>query len=586
MNKKTKHIIVGILGLHLIYIGGCANKTGEVSSPNVITETDNDATIQSSENLENAAPESKSNEKNENYIGNDLWIENLTDFSEGRAWVQFRESHREDGSVEAVIESAEIAMKEDEERIFYEMQNINWQGNERAALIDTQGKIIWESELTENNTVLTKASEFKNGLAYVIFDGNDKSSYFIIDTEGNITFTHDYSEDYKILCHGNELFLVAEHIKNFDSNEWQIGAIDKNGNIVASFQTYEKTPPSEPEAVKIPQGEAPDPNYDYWGYVEYQKQVEAYEEYANYNYTSEVISFDENYVSCKYRGENVFQINFNDYYVLLNINTQQIIYTHCNESGNSIQNFISDFENGEAKVLYGNYDNNAICTLETNGTITPILSNIWTKRLLGKQVTLVEKYGNSKFHEGLIFVPYNSSLDKEVFIDREFYEQTGDLETATANGFTFHTGVYYNINGEVVIDFPEYRGKYTYDCSSFYNGYAAMQIIGSDGLSYITAINKNGEMTFEPISGFDAVSISEDAKYITAVKNGSVTIFDINGNPLVSIEYAGITPENREYDNIYNVYDGVIKMKDFYVNVEDGTVIGLHEGKDFSITIH
>ena len=165
MNKKTKHIIVGILGLHLIYIGGCANKTGEVSSPNVITETDNDATIQSSENLDNDAPEPKSNEKNENYIGNDLWIENLTDFSEGRAWVQFRESHREDGSVEAVIESAEIAMKEDEERIFYEMQNINWQGNERAALIDTQGKIIWESELTENNTVLTKASEFKNGLA-------------------------------------------------------------------------------------------------------------------------------------------------------------------------------------------------------------------------------------------------------------------------------------------------------------------------------------------------------------------------------------------------------------------------------------
>lgn len=499
------------------------------------------------------------------------------------------ESHRKDGSIEAVVESAETAMeiskKEDEERISYAMQNINWQGNERAALIDTQGKIIWESELTENNTVLTKTSEFKNGLAYAIFDGNDKSSYFIIDTEGNVTFTHDYNEDYKILCHGNELFLVAEHIKNFDSNEWQIGAIDKNGNIVASFQTYEKTPPPELEAVKAPQGEAPDPNYDYWGYVEYQKQLEAYEEYANYNYIPEAISFDENYVSCKYRGDNIFQINFNDYYVLLNINTQQIIYTYRNESGDSIQNFISDFENGKAEVLYGNYDNNAICTLETNGTITPILSNIWTKRLLGKQVTLGE-VARYKFHEGLIFVPYNSSIDKEVFIDREFYDQTGDLEVATANGFTFYTGVYYNINGEVAIDFPEYHGKYTYDCSPFYNGYAVMQIIGADGLSYITAINKNGEMQFEPISGFDAVYISEDAQYITAVKNGSVTIFDINGNSLISIECAGITPENRGYDNIYNVYDGVIKIKDFYVNVEDGTVIGLHEGKDFSVTIH
>ena len=39
----------------------------------------------------------------------------------------------------------------------------------------------------------------------------------------------------------------------------------------------------------------------------------------------------------------------------------------------------------------------------------------------------------------------------------------------------------------------------------------------------------------------------------------------------------------------YNVHDGVIRIEDFYVNVEDGIVIGLHNigvDRDFSITMH
>ena len=95
MNKTMKCIAVGMLGFHLISVGGCANKIEEVSSPNVIDKTDDNTIIQSSEKLENTTPESKQNE-NTDYIGNDLWIENLTDFSEGRAWVQFMESHRKD----------------------------------------------------------------------------------------------------------------------------------------------------------------------------------------------------------------------------------------------------------------------------------------------------------------------------------------------------------------------------------------------------------------------------------------------------------------------------------------------------------
>lgn len=167
--------------------------------------------------------------------------------------------------------------------------------NHRAALIDSQGKILWESALTKNDQVLNEKSEFVGGLAYFVYNGNDKSNYNIIDSNGNVTFTRDCGEDYIILGHGNGLFLVAEHTVNFDSNEWKIAAIDKSGNVVAPLKAYE-----------------------------------------------EIVSFDScEYSSSEYLGENIYRLDFHGWYVFLNAKTQSIIYTDKSGDSGSIRDFIA-----------------------------------------------------------------------------------------------------------------------------------------------------------------------------------------------------------------------------------------------------
>lgn len=448
------------------------------------------------------------------YIGADLWLNETTDFSEGRAWVQFSESDRKKGSLNAMSDTIDAATGDKDDLIKYGIQNYNPQGNHRAALIDTQGKILWESALTKNDQVLSEISEFADGLAYFVFNGNDKSNYNIIDSNGNVTFTRDCGEDYIILGHGNGLFLVAEHTVNFDSNEWKIGAIDKSGNIVAPLKTYE-----------------------------------------------EIVSFDSSeYSSCEYLGENIYKLDFHGWYVLLNSKTQSIIYTYKSGNSGSIRDFIADFENGAATVLYEQGMDTSICSLGTDGTITTIVDNDWTKYALPGNA-------DNTLHDGLIYL----------------YSESGYQGSEA-----FPVGAYYNLEGKKVIDFPQYRGKNLYHCDPFYSGYAAMSLKGADGLFYITAINKNGELMFDPISGFSAVYTSEDGKYVTAAKRGSITVFDITGVSLVSVNYARIAPDQEYEDFEYNVYDGVIKIEDIYVNVEDGTVIGLHGDRDadFSVTLH
>ncbi len=69
-------------------------------------------------------------------------------------------------------------------------------------------------------------------------------------------------------------------------------AIDKNGSVAVPFQVYENKPYAESEPVEAPSGEAPDPNYDYFGYLEYHKHLEAHEEYERNSNISYALSFD------------------------------------------------------------------------------------------------------------------------------------------------------------------------------------------------------------------------------------------------------------------------------------------------------
>ena len=133
-------------------------------------------------------------------------------------------------------------------------------------------------------------------------------------------------------------------------------------------------------------------------------------------------------------------------------------------------------------------------------------------------------------------------------------------------------------------------------CSPFYDGHAVLMVQGEDQFTYFTVINKEGESMFELKSGFDNAFISKDGKYLMAIRNGNLTIFDIKGNPLTSIDSNDIYPDIISIENMdmyadnnankYNICDGVIRFDRFYVNVQEGSIIGstFFYVNDYSVT--
>lgn len=445
-----------------------------------------------------------------------------------------------------------------ENRIWIEFSRvINNNFTKKSALIDTDGKILWECQINPDSTGLIETSNFKDGLAYCLFKNDNKLQYMIFDSDGNVTYTRDKDDNFILLGHGDGLFLAAEHIIDFERNEWQIGAIDKNGNTVVPFKVYKKDPPPGPDPVEKPSGPIPDPNYNYWAYLEYYEQLDAYEAYSNYSFTPEAISFDTSStpdnqnIKCEYMGDNIYKIGpeSNFWYVLLNLDSQSIIYTYDrNYTSNPLHNFydggivfLTNFENGTAKVLHkyqspvSREEKNVVSTITEDGVITTIIDNYWTNNILSRS--------DVTFNDGLVCV---NSTSQE-----------------------FPSG-YYDLEGNRLIDFPEYNDR-IYVCYPFIDGYACINIEGSDGYAYFTVIDKDKNFLFDPVRNFAAYGCL-DGKYILTIKKGCVAIFNTDGHALVSAECSCISSTDREIllDN------NMLQVKDVFINLDTGIVIGQH----------
>lgn len=312
-------------------------------------------------------------------------------------------------------------------------------------------------------------------------------------------------------------------------------------------------------------------------YQEYQTELEEYE--ADSQHMPETIAFDKNSIHdyrllSEYLGENIYRVPLENGFAVLNLDTQRVISLNTySENTAHIDQFITHFDNGTAIVLYNEpidmekmeEDNTGVdwvtfpknsyslCRMVTDGTIIPIVSNSWTNYVLPNILN-----EENEFQDGLLFVPYSRKDDI--------------------------TGAYYNIDGEVVLEFSEYNGKSVYFCDPFYNGYALMLIQGADQLTYFTVIDKSGKQQFEPQTGFEDVYMSSDGKYLIAVKWHNLTVFDIAGNEVVSVDSEQISSDDGLHirsqqihsEHKYDVCDEVIRFRDFYVNVKEKTVIGSH----------
>ena len=335
-------------------------------------------------------------------------------------------------------------------------------------------------------------------------------------------------------------------------------------------------------------------------YWEYQTEIEDYG--ATSLYDSETVELDKFSVYdyqmlCEYLGEDIYRVPLGNGFVTLNMDSQSVISVDVYSDNTAcIERFITDFENGSATVLYKKpvdseileekdilwamlpANSYSLCQMEVDGTITPIMSNSWTNYVLPQILN-----DENEFHDGLLFVPYGGE-DNTIYLDKEVYALTRDEKAAEEKGFVFRTGVYYNIDGEVVLEFSEYNGKNIYFCDPFYNGYALMLIQGADQLTYFTVIDKSGKQQFEPQTGFEDVYMSSDGKYLIAVKWHNLTVFDITGNEVVSVDSERISSDDGLHirnqqihsEHKYDVCDEVIRFRDFYVNVKEKTVIGSH----------
>lgn len=511
------------------------------------------------------------------YIGNSL-LTNLTDFSEGRALVQYKDYSevREDDLQDAV----DALEGSDDDKIDYLVQHWDgMQGTNRVALIDAKGKILWKSELTMADTALREVSGFKDGLAYFIFNGNEKSSYIIIDSDGNVTFTKDLTEDFMILGGGDGLFLTTEHIVNFDKNEWQIGTIDKYGNTVAPYKTYEiGVPPIEPSFVESP----PDYSYELEEIENALSKVEA--EYQAW--VEECWDYQGDRDAEYYKMSDERNAEYN--------NRRRELWDEKKKLETEYQEQLEKYEEYQEELARYEMDRKYYSPRKISfdkHLSTYRKSDYMSCAYLGENVYRLNFLGN--------YVILDMNM-QGISCLWDYHADTGfisDFESGST-AVIYSEPVDMGYDGQEVadyieLDFPEYRGSHEYAYSLFYNGHALLEVQGADGLPYFTIIDEEGNFMFDFMEGFEDAYISEDGKYLLALNGGRLTVFDVNGKPLTRIDTMNIRPHAGDYVDGYNIIgfkisEGIIRFGNdgCYVNVEDGTIIGstFMTADDLSVT--
>jgi hypothetical protein len=107
----------------------------------------------------------------------------------------------------------------------------------KAALIDRSGRAL----LTLPETPYY-CSQMTDGLSFVLFSSSEKHRYIIVDSSGTVLSGNENGEnDYWLLGYGGGHFIVAEHINNFNVDEWYLGTVDKNGEVANELKASPET---------------------------------------------------------------------------------------------------------------------------------------------------------------------------------------------------------------------------------------------------------------------------------------------------------------------------------------------------------
>lgn len=447
-----RKILITIL-LFSILLGGCGNSGYEDNTLNAEDTWEDDAEDEAIDTYHDS--NSYETEPEEEIIDSYPLVE-LSPFSEERAWV----TYKKDNSI-------------------------------YTGIIDTDGNLLYGTE-----GELYFKSQFKDGLSFYWEENSEETRCGIIDLDGNVLFKSQITPDsgYLILGYGEGHFLVAQHIQNFDTDEWRYGTIDENGDVLNKL-----------------------------------KKIKIQKDEYNDRYLTGV-SIDG---TIKYIGENYIRVSYELFY---NLSTAEVISP----------SYYPETEFGEGYALCRSYDYADYKIMSVDEWINSTNYDIETSDLHSGKECL---NGNFKWNNGLTLgTPYSYSEGSDEAGDYGYYDKNWNLVISLEKyrdndikGGPFGDGYgavkMRGTDGELYASAVNEKGELAYDpikiddgnIDNSANGYFQViideeeKIIGPDGTIYTP--------------GIDDLSALKEASFANI--NGGFIISNINPH------YIGVDGNNR-----------------------------------------
>ena len=368
----------------------------------------------------------------------------VSDFSEGLAWVQYDDNGV--GVTAAINTKGQIVFTVDVPAIY------------RSQFCDGLALLMASNDVTyTQNNGYTRPKSWR-------------FTAYIIDNTGRITYTSGFEEC--ILCYGDGKFVTGRHVSNFNEDSWTIGTIDKNGNTINDFSSYEWT---------------------FWG----DKHT-----FRDQNfYVSPLSDFEERY---KYVGEGIFILNGGG--------SDELFYYDTNNNS-------FNFKDGRGVSLFGQF---------TNGKNFGWEGANWG--MGGENIPYVI---DTKGDETGIRLPstiYRRSIDKP---GSGFGRWPNAIQNSRPKEFAYSEGLMYwdhsyvDTAGTRVLEITDYSDRAMFG-GPFSGGYAVMIVVGADSLPYITVIDKSGNEQF-PIRQVDTVDFNMSGGYVITKIENTYQILDMHG---------------------------------------------------------
>ncbi|MCL2163915.1 MAG: zinc ribbon domain-containing protein [Oscillospiraceae bacterium] len=384
-----------------------------------------------------------------------------------------------------------------------------------TAVIDTNGSIVFLS-----NEPILYASDFKDGLAFYITSPNAfqvglenfsygmSSNVFMLNNNNAALFFHIIDEsgkttsvNYRILTYGDNQFLAATHISNFDLDEWLIGTIDKHGDVVNEFRNYTWESWSSIKTF----------NPDDFSYGSFNDVTDRY----------------------RYAGEGVFLLHGDLWQNMFFYNARTQSFT---------------YQDGRSTRILGEYYNGAA---------------------LGRNSMYYTSDGGC-----LLLDEYGESLERSRDFPLNDARRYSDLDTSNYNyisairdnnpplfpvgdGLVYYDHSYYDLEGNEIIALTKYNDKAMFG-GPFSGGYAALLIIGADGFSYVTVIDRNGTEQFTPRRTDRINFFLNEGSLLTCTGN---TIQILNTQGAVVREISIESQNEFSFDREGAVIDGWFRLK-------------------------